>query len=217
MGKYNGAGKKSGNIHDSSIKGILEKGMEWQGLVPILNIPFNPTQDGHKRNFKELERGVRDWQKRASAQWHDRRIESQRYRVFTTPFVSNAKPFLFFQNPGVATRLGVQESSPLVKVVGEDKSGAIRQRSFEAIRQPFIQQPLLYERAGGNQFSRGPGLSVVKPNPAPPFMDASNEYELVKKVRFIETQPQYGLKKAHPATDLPGPRRTILRRRKEAL
>jgi len=187
--------------------------MEWQQYVPILNIPFKPLPNGEKRDFKQLQKGVKDWQKRASEQWHDRIKYSQRFKVFTTPFVSNAKPFLFFQNEP-PKGLKIDKNSPLVKITGEDMSGAIRQKAFEAARQPFIQQPLLYERAGGNQFSRGPGLSVVKPNPAPPFMDASNEFDLVKKVRFIETEPPMRLRKVNPETSLPGPRKTILRRRR---
>lgn len=186
--------------------------MEWQDVTPILNIPFTRPTPGKPRNFQELQKGVKDWHKRASQQWYQRQYQAQQTRVFSTPFVSNAKPFLFFNGPP-PKELGIDPNSPLVIYTGQDYASEMKMKR-DNYKQPFIQQPLLYERAGGNQFEKGPGLSVMKPNPAPPYMDASNEFELVKRVRFIDFESQKPIRKVRPEMEVPGARKTILRRRK---
>lgn len=186
--------------------------MEWQDITPILNLPFTPSTDGKPRSFKELQRGVREWHQRASQQWRQRAYDAQQTRVYTTPFVSNAKPFVFVNNPAVAKQLGVDPDSGLVRYDSRDYATEIKMKR-DNYKQAFVQQPLLYERAGGNQFERGPGLSVMKPNPAPPYMNANNEFELVKKVRFIDFDKQTPIRKVRQEMQIPGPRKTILRRR----
>jgi len=186
--------------------------MEWQDITPLLNIPFTPTRDGHTRTFKELQQGVRDWHKRATRQWYDRAYNAQQTKVFSTPFVSNSKPFLFFSGP-VASQLGIKDpDGPLCIYEARDYATEIKMKR-DNYKQAFIQQPLYYERAGGNQFEKGPGLSVMKPNPAPPYMNAATETELVKRVRFIDLEHPVPIRKVRQEMEVPGPRKTILRRR----
>lgn len=192
--------------------------MDWQDYTPVLNgLPFKHLPNNEQRTFKQRQNYVKDWVKRTTKIWWDRIYESQKYRVKTTPFISNSKPFMFFEaDPD--PRLGLDASTnPLIKITGPDRASEMRLKMYQ-FRNPFIQTPLYIERMGGNQFSKGPGLSVIKPNPPPPPMDAQEEYELVKKVRFIETTPQVNLTRIQSPENTPAtPYKSIPYRRKQDL
>ena len=175
-----------------------------------------PNGSKNPRTVSQLESIVKQWSRLAGMEWQMRRVEPNLVYYPGRPQLNDSKPQMQFISMPKDSLLRRIAQSPVVLLGGLDAYAKARAKRI-ALKRPtnYYNVPLAQRVGPTNTFGKGAGMGIPQPMEPPPNFNPDDNTPEMRKVRFIEKQKNMRpVRKVHQEIEsLPGPRKSILRRR----